>query len=157
MMRSGERRLYQGLVRLEHEADAKLRELMRYARVSFVLDVQNHGSLDLLSLQRAWDFSRNKDSLPIYLLGAVENEGASKPRLLDVAKSLCRVLAGLEAPPQRDAAQWVAESFNGAGRPLVPVAIHGTDYFQGHGFVSAPETYRTDDPVSQEFLRQLKG
>jgi len=147
--------LYEGLQRLEQAADAKLRELLRYARVSLVLNVQQQGSLDLLSLQRAPEFCRSKEPLPIYLLGAVQSAVASESQLIQVGRSLCRVLAELETPPVVGRRQWERESFNGAGKPLVPVAIHGTDYFQRHGLLSAPETYRTDDPVSQEFLKLL--
>jgi hypothetical protein len=151
------RGLYRGLQRIKLETELKIREIQRYARVSFVLNVQNEGSVDVLSLERVPEYSRCQEPLPICLLGLVESAGASRPRLIQVGKTLCRVLAEHETPPRAGLKQWRDESFDGDGKPLVPVAIYGTDYFHRHGLVAAPETYRTNDPVSQEFLRQLKG
>ncbi len=147
--------LYLGVLGIKRENELEMQEIQRYARVSLILDAHQQGSSDILSLRRAPEFCRNKERFPIYLLGAMKSEGTSESRLRIVGASLCCVLAGLETPPSIGREQWESESFNGEGKPLVPVAIHGTDYFKRHGLLFAPENYRTNDALSKELLRRL--
>ncbi len=176
MSDSGERHLYEGLQELSHETDRKLLELQRWARVSFTLDVrskiENAGFNDTLVLKHVPKYSRSNLVFPKYHLGQLtfsKNAGdivrgeysCPHSELQSVGHTLQDILSAFERPPDANPQRWKEEAFDGEEKPLVPVAVHGIDYFQqlsnGGKVLAAPAlfTYRTNDPESRKLLEHI--
>ncbi len=168
---SADSMMQRGLNGLLDKADAKLEELLRWARVSFSLQLQEYDSSTILVMQYCTDYSRKKDLLlPKLILGFVPTsvvknyEPCSQKNIRSIGRAIKRNLSNLETVPlvESERAQWTEESYDGHGKLPVPAAIHGIDCFQRildkDGAPYAPpalHTYRTNDPESRAFLEKL--
>ncbi len=167
---SEESRLRSGLHSLLDKADAKLEELQRWARVSFSLEVQEHGSSSVFIMQYCPDYSRKKDLLlPKFVLGffptaVVKNyEPCSQKKMKSFGMALQKRLCEFETEPPNSARKpWLDESYDGPDRRIVPAAVYGIACFQRiidkDGVPYAPSslhTYRTNDSESRQFLEKL--
>ena len=155
----------------EQPIDEKLQELKRYARVSFLLDVETTLGEDIVNslvLKHCPAYSRSSLVFPDYDLGKLtitrkqlageitdgEPDSVSSD-LCQIGSRLSDLVKRLETPPAEDLQQWQKEA-NG-----IPVAIHGVNYFNGlvyRGEPLAPGTlltYISNDAVSQKFLERL--
>lgn len=163
--------LRKGLHSFLDKADAKLEELQRWARVSFSLEVQEHGSSSVFIMQYCPDYSRKKELLlPKFVLGFVPTSvvkdyaPCSQQKVRDFGRSLRRTLSAFEIEPLDETArkQWLEASYDGPGKLIVPAAVYGIAFFQRivdkDGVPYAPSslhTYRTNDPESRQFLEKL--
>jgi len=157
----------------EQPIDEKLQELKRYARVSFLLDVNSKldgDVVDSLVLRHCGPkYSRSGLVFPDYDLGKL-TFSRKKPAgeitergklacpssdLRQVGSRLSDLIKRLETPPAEDLQRWQKEA-NG-----IPVAIHGVNYFNGLVYRGAPLapgtllTYTSNDATSQRFLERL--
>lgn len=130
------RRFYEGVQAIHQDTERKLRELDRWARVSFSLDVQsqvaNGAVTDTLTLQHCPAYSRHHGVNLDYNLGSlpfgrerpheepwVERNGLFCPRsaLGRVGTSLREVILQFETPPNIAREQWEKDASG------VPVAV----------------------------------
>ncbi len=181
MSDSGERHLYEGLQALSKKTDRKLLELQRWARVSFDLEVspylESGGFNDRFVLRYAQEYSRHKRTIAPIELGSImlakkisgddlvfnDNCACPKEEFRKLGRTLKEKLLQFETPPAEAAARnvWESEAFDGEGKPLLPVAIHGINYFHHILYKGQPlapltlQTYRTNDSESQKFLENL--
>lgn len=178
---SGLQKFYDNLRQMRREAEKTAVDLKRYARLSFDFDVQQqvaNGSIRAgFILRPNSEFSRchlpignfelgvisfgySPQSNPVYFGKLVGNRND----LRAVGFGLRELIAQFESEPS-DAAKlikWAQESYDGANKPLVPVAIHGVDYFSqlndraGNPFCSSSLlTYRSNDFNSKSLIDLL--
>ncbi len=166
---SEESMLRAGVHNLVDKADAKLEELQRWARVSFSLEVQEHGSSSVFIMQYCPDYSRKKDLLlPKVILeffptAVVKSyQPCLQKKMKSFGMALQKRLNEFETEPSGDARkQWLEGSYDGPDKPIVPAAVYGIAFFQriidtdGVPYAASLHTYRTNDLESKQFLDKL--